>query len=145
MAEIVLGMATSHGPMLSTPWKEWGQRVGADRQNEAHPFRGRTYTFDELIADTQWENYGRASGNSKCQQCMVHCGYEPTAVDATFASFGGLFGTIKAMIFNRYANPSAGRRLTEEAKRPHGPFARLVELGLADDVKPAAKAAAGAA
>ena len=36
MAEIVLGMATSHGPMLSTPWKKWGQRVNADRRNEAH-------------------------------------------------------------------------------------------------------------
>jgi len=106
---------------------------------------GYADTFDELIADTQWENYGRASGNPKCQQCMVHCGYEPTAVDSTFASFGGMLGTIKAMVFNRYANPSAGRRLTEEAKRPHGPFARLVELGLADDVKPAAKATAGAA
>ena len=106
---------------------------------------GYADTFDELIADTQWESYGRASGNPKCQQCMVHCGYEPTAVDATFASFGGLFGTIKAMIFNRYANPSAGKRLAEEAKRPHGPLERLVELGFADDVKPAAKAIAGAA
>ncbi len=106
---------------------------------------GYADTFDELIADTQWENYGRASGNPKCQQCMVHCGYEPTAVDSTFASFGGMLGTIKAMVFNRYANPSAGRKLAEEAKRPHGPFARLVELGLADDVKPAAKATAGAA
>ena len=76
---------------------------------------------------------------------MVHCGYEPTAVDSTFASFGGIFGTIKAMVFNRYANPSAGKRLAEEAKRPHGPLERLVELGFADDVKPAAKAIAGAA
>ncbi len=106
---------------------------------------GYADTFDELIADTQWENYGRASGNPKCQQCMVHCGYEPTAVDCTFASFGGIFGTVKAMVFNRYANPSAGRKLAEEAKRPHGPLARLVELGFADDVKPGAKAAAGAA
>ena len=106
---------------------------------------GYADTFDELIADTEWENYGQASGNPQCQQCMVHCGYEPTAVDSTFASFGGMFGTIKAMIFNRYANPSAGRKLDEEATLPHGPLARLVELGFADDVKPAAKATAGAA
>ena len=75
---------------------------------------------------------------------MVHCGYEPTAVDSTFASFGGLFGTIKAMVFNRYANPRAGKRLAEEAKRPHGPLARLVELGFAEDVKPATRAAGAA-
>ncbi len=36
-------------------------------------------TFKELINETKWEDYGRASGNPKCQDCMVHCGYEPTA------------------------------------------------------------------
>jgi hopanoid biosynthesis associated radical SAM protein HpnH len=36
-------------------------------------------TFKELIENTKWEDYGRASGNPKCQDCMVHCGYEPTA------------------------------------------------------------------
>jgi hypothetical protein len=65
----------------------------------------------------------------------VHCGHEPTAVDHTFASFGGMWGTIKAMLFNRYANPAAGKRLEEEASRPRTPLARMVELGLADDVK----------
>lgn len=102
---------------------------------------GYVDTFDELINDTQWDEYGRASGNPHCQQCMVHCGYEPTAVNHTFSSFGGLWGTIKAMVFNRYANPAAKRRLDEEAKKPHGPLARLVELGLADDVKDKAGAA----
>jgi hopanoid biosynthesis associated radical SAM protein HpnH len=36
-------------------------------------------TFQELLDKTDWENYGRASGNPKCADCMVHCGYEPTA------------------------------------------------------------------
>ena len=84
---------------------------------------GYVDTFDELINGTEWANYGRASGNPKCQNCMVHCGYEPTAVDHTFSSFGGLWGTIKAMVFNTYANPAAKKRLQEEAKRPHGPLA----------------------
>jgi hypothetical protein len=66
---------------------------------------------------------------------MVHCGYEPTAVDHTFSSFGGLWGTVKAMIFNTYANPGAKKRLAEEAKRPHGPLAQLVQLGIADEAK----------
>lgn len=96
---------------------------------------GYVDTFEELINDTQWENYGRASGNPKCANCMVHCGYEPSAVDHTFSSFGGLWGTIKAMIFNTYANPAAKARLKEEARKPHGPLARLVELGLADDLQ----------
>jgi len=50
MAQIVLGMATSHGPMLSTPPEQWGQRVVADRANPAHAYQGRTYSFDELAA-----------------------------------------------------------------------------------------------
>ena len=49
MAKIVLGMGTSHGPMLSTPWEQWDARVPADRQNDAHPFRGDTYGFDQLV------------------------------------------------------------------------------------------------
>ena len=86
---------------------------------------GYVDSFKELIETTDWDAYGRESGNPKCQQCMVHCGYEPTAVDHTFSSFGGLWGTIKAMVFNSYANPAAGKRLKEEAKKPHGPLALL--------------------
>jgi hypothetical protein len=32
-------------------------------------------------------------------------------VDHTFSSFGGLWGTLKAMVFNTYANPAAARKL----------------------------------
>ncbi len=42
------------------------------------------------MADTHWDEYGRASGNPKCQDCMVHSGYEPTAVADTFGSLRGL-------------------------------------------------------
>ncbi len=102
---------------------------------------GYVDTFRELIDDTAWDEYGRASGNPKCQQCMVHCGHEPSAVNHTFSSFGGLFATIRALVFNSYANPAARSRLAEEAKKPHGPLARLVELGFAEDVKQTAGAA----
>ena len=74
---------------------------------------GYADTFDELLNDTQWENYGRASGNEKCQDCLVHCGHEPSAVDHTFSSFAGAWGTIKACIFNRYANPAAAQKLRQ--------------------------------
>jgi hopanoid biosynthesis associated radical SAM protein HpnH len=44
---------------------------------------GHYKTYQELLDNTDWSHYGRASGNPKCQDCMVHCGYEPTAaVDA---------------------------------------------------------------
>jgi hypothetical protein len=48
MARIVLGIGTSHGPMLSTPPEQWHQRVAADR-TRSHPYQGRRYNFDELV------------------------------------------------------------------------------------------------
>ena len=43
---------------------------------------GYTKTFDELINTTEWDKYG--TGNyEKCANCMVHCGYEPTAAEDT--------------------------------------------------------------
>jgi len=95
---------------------------------------GYVDTFEELMRDTPWERYGRASGNPKCQNCMVHCGYEPSAVDYTFSGFPGLWATVKAMVFSTYANPRAKRRLEEEKSKPHGPMQHLVQLGLAKDL-----------
>lgn len=48
MAQIALGIGTSHGPQLSTQPEEWGQRASADRRNSELAFRGADYTFDEL-------------------------------------------------------------------------------------------------
>lgn len=45
---------------------------------------GYAKTFKELIDDTDWERYGNGR-NPKCADCMVHSGYEPSAIDDTFA------------------------------------------------------------
>jgi hopanoid biosynthesis associated radical SAM protein HpnH len=43
---------------------------------------GYVKTFAELMSETDWDSYG--TGNyEKCANCMVHCGYEPTAVNDT--------------------------------------------------------------
>jgi hopanoid biosynthesis associated radical SAM protein HpnH len=96
---------------------------------------GYADSFDELMRDTAWDRYGHGSGNPKCANCMVHSGYEATAVNHTFSSFGGLLGTVKAMVFNAYTNPAAKASLADEASKPHGPARHLVQLGLADDVE----------
>jgi hopanoid biosynthesis associated radical SAM protein HpnH len=59
---------------------------------------GYAATFRELMEDTRWERYGRASGNEKCQDCMVHCGYEPSAVNHTFSSLRGFADTVVATV-----------------------------------------------
>jgi hopanoid biosynthesis associated radical SAM protein HpnH len=60
---------------------------------------GYVQTFQELIDHTAWDRYGRASGNPRCRDCMMHCGYEPSAVSATFGSARGLLGTARAVLF----------------------------------------------
>jgi hopanoid biosynthesis associated radical SAM protein HpnH len=40
---------------------------------------GHFETFKELLEETPWDHYGQSSGNPECKDCMVHCGYEPTA------------------------------------------------------------------
>jgi hopanoid biosynthesis associated radical SAM protein HpnH len=97
---------------------------------------GYVDSFEELMETTEWDRYGVASGNPKCQNCMVHCGYEPTAVDYTFSGFQGIWANIKAMAFSTYKNPKAGKRLEEEKATPHGPMQHLVQLGFGVDVQP---------
>ncbi len=59
---------------------------------------GYAATFRELMDKTVWENYGKKSGNEKCRDCMVHCGYEATAVDHTFSSLKGFAETVKVTL-----------------------------------------------
>ena len=46
---------------------------------------GYAETYQELVETTDWDAYGRGR-NPKCDNCMAHCGYEPTAVLATTRS-----------------------------------------------------------
>ncbi len=54
---------------------------------------GYAETYQELLDDTDWEAYGRGR-DSRCNNCMAHCGYEPTAVMATM---GSLRESVRAM------------------------------------------------
>ncbi len=112
---------------------------------------GYAQSFQELLDSTPWEKYGRRSGNSKCQDCMVHCGYEPSAVDATFGSLRGFAATarltVQAFARNLMRRGTAPRRTPQfqtvglrgappaaEPGEPHGlqnaagPDLPLVEL-----------------
>jgi hopanoid biosynthesis associated radical SAM protein HpnH len=113
--------------MLDSPNKAWRfnqsplflQFLAGKRDFECTPWGNPTYnifgwqrpcyllqdgyasTFRELMEDTDWSRYGRASKNPRCQDCMVHCGFEPSAVNATFGSLRGVGATIAAMAEQR--------------------------------------------
>ena len=68
---------------------------------------GYADTFAELIRETDWDAYGTESGNPKCANCMVHSGYEASAVNDTFGSLGGFLSTVRATLFHKYKDPDA--------------------------------------
>lgn len=55
---------------------------------------GYAKTFKELMETTVWDNYGTGR-HEKCANCMVHCGYEPTAVNDSFSSLKKFWQTAK--------------------------------------------------
>ena len=46
---------------------------------------GYVKTYRELVESTDWDLYGRGK-DERCNNCMAHCGYEPSAVMATSRS-----------------------------------------------------------
>lgn len=52
-------------------------------------------TFAELLETTDWTRYGTESGNPGCSNCMVHSGYEASAVNDTFGSLKGFLDTVR--------------------------------------------------
>ncbi len=81
---------------------------------------GYADTFAELIEATKWDNYGTESGNPKCANCMVHSGYEASAVNDTFASLRGLLATARATLFGgRYQDDDALEALEEKSAPAH--------------------------
>ena len=80
MAEIVLGLGSSHAPQLHLTPDQWWRRVEADKSNPELWYRGKTYTFPELVEergggasfrpelnDEKWQTRFDA-----CQQAISH-------------------------------------------------------------------------
>jgi hopanoid biosynthesis associated radical SAM protein HpnH len=89
---------------------------------------GYADTFAELMETTEWSRYGTESGNPKCANCMVHSGYEASAVDHTFGSLKGFVATVRATLFSRYESADAMIALDQPVKPVFMPDA-LVQIG----------------
>jgi hopanoid biosynthesis associated radical SAM protein HpnH len=61
--------------------------------------QGHCESYRELMETTQWSHFGHQSGNPACRDCMVHSGFEPSAVAATFGSWRGMLKTARLMLF----------------------------------------------
>jgi len=56
---------------------------------------GYVKTYKELVEETDWELYGRGK-DERCDNCMAHCGYEPSAVMATSRSLRQSWRALRA-------------------------------------------------
>jgi MoaA/NifB/PqqE/SkfB family radical SAM enzyme len=62
-------------------------------------------SYAEMLEKVEWDRYGVVDGiarDSRCENCMVHCGYEPTASLGLQARRGDTWKTVK---FNFGAKP----------------------------------------
>ena len=88
---------------------------------------GYADTFQELMESVAWNTYGTESGNPKCANCMVHSGYEASAVDHTFSGLRGLWATVKATFSGAYPDGDALEMLNEPVRPVHS-FNPLVQI-----------------
>ena len=89
---------------------------------------GYADTFDELMRETEWHKYGTESGNPKCANCMVHSGYEASAVHDTFGSWKGFLATVRATLSTTYKDDEALTMLNQPVKPVHE-YNPLVQIG----------------
>ncbi|MBL1216779.1 MAG: adenosyl-hopene transferase HpnH [Planctomycetes bacterium] len=117
-------LSNRHEAATGNPWQFnqsplYLEFLAGKRDFECHPWGNPTYnvfgwqvpcyllqegyvdTFEELMTLTDWAGYGHRSGNPKCQDCMVHSGFEPAAVDHSLGSIRGLWDTVAALVWNR--------------------------------------------
>jgi hopanoid biosynthesis associated radical SAM protein HpnH len=60
---------------------------------------GHCQSFRELMEDTRWDTYG-VGRNPLCANCMVHCGFEASALAAMKRSLPNLVKTIRGIYFS---------------------------------------------
>jgi len=103
MADIVLGMWTTHGPTLSTTPEEWLLRLPADRARKDHPFRGGVYDFPALVALRQDEGLAAQASlterTRRAQACRAAIETMADAFDAAAPDVAVIFGNDQNELF----------------------------------------------
>jgi hopanoid biosynthesis associated radical SAM protein HpnH len=98
---------------------------------------GYVKTFKELMETTDWDAYGTGR-YEKCANCMAHCGYEPTAAEASFANpFKSLWIALRGV---RTEGPMAPEISLDGQRPAQYVFSRHVEQMLAKIGRPKVRA-----
>jgi len=111
MADIVLAIGSSHGPMLSTPPEGWDLRVPDDKRNR-HPYRGRSWSFEELVAERAGERLDEQVTLERWRQRHAACRSAISRLAAIFdetrPDIAILFGDDQMECFRHGVVPALG-------------------------------------
>jgi hopanoid biosynthesis associated radical SAM protein HpnH len=90
---------------------------------------GYVGSFKELMETTDWDSYGTGR-YEKCANCMAHCGYEPTAAQATLSD--PLSAILTAIRGVRTEGPMAPEISLDRQRPAQFVFSRHVEQMLSN-------------
>ena len=76
-------------------------------------------TFKEFIQNTPWEKYGRGR-DPRCEDCMVHVGYEPSAVLGAHRKLGDNWKMLKWQLLGRMGGARGKRNGNAGTGNGHG-------------------------
>jgi hopanoid biosynthesis associated radical SAM protein HpnH len=94
---------------------------------------GYVKTFKELMETTDWEQYGTGR-DPRCADCMVHCGYEPTAVLDSTANFKNMWKSfLDAAGLSKPKKRTAPAPVAGRAPRVHLPVLNTTQTNIADE------------
>src|SRR5678810_1170643 len=122
MAEIVLGIGSSHGPLLSTPPEQWDLRAKADRENKNHWFRGKTYDYPSLL-ESRAPGFAHEITVEKRRERFVKC---RTALEALGSKFNEVAPDAVVILGNQLRRqpevllrPARARRVHDATSRDY--------------------------
>jgi hopanoid biosynthesis associated radical SAM protein HpnH len=81
-SDLFLNFLAGNETFACTPWSMPARTVFGWQKPCYLLGEGYVGTFKELMEETDWDGYG-VGNYEKCADCMVHCGFEGTAVKAT--------------------------------------------------------------
>ena len=110
MAEIVLGMWTTHGPTLSTTPEEWLLRLPADHANKAHWYKTGRYDFGTLVEMRKDEGLAQKSSLEERTKRNLACRSAIDKMAEVYADvkpdIAVIFGNDQQELFNETLMPA---------------------------------------
>jgi len=121
---LFLDFLAGNQKLMCTPWGKPTRNVFGWQRPCYLLGEGYTKTFAELMSSTDWDKYG--TGNyEKCADCMVHSGYEASAVREAVAN---PFKYIKSALLGPRTEGAMAQEISLDNQRPADyVFSRHVE------------------